>query len=1455
MKKLKLFFAALALLVGGAISANAYDYSMSFDLTGKGASDWSTISPTVTTAAKTYEVAVNNTAGYLLVWGWQTGSQGVFSSSNYLAVRNLTKDAKVTLTLAESSQVSNLTLTQNADKITRVNDGNDIIFTVNDANVHIIELQASGQAVVTKFSLSFPIPATYSYNLKGLAGSAWTSISPTVVGNTRTYGVAVNNTDANMLVWGWSTGSGGVSADGNWLAVRNLSQGDVVDFTFAESSSPSNVTLYTNGDASQVTSSIGGKNLIATVVANRRMFEMTPTASVTIENVSITRNKADLTNYIKNPIFVDDDKTDNGLSSLSGWSFTKSGGNSNIKTHVVEMWNNTFNINQELTNLPNGYYQLSLKATSKDGKGELYAVSDEVTYKTALTKTSTGGNFGDIVTEINKSHGDEHRKSVNAFVSDGTMTIGVRQTESHNSDTWIVFSDFSLTYVEPTLSCVTKPLPISGDMEAGVWYYYDINKAGEYSILASTLGDIIYSTDKNKPMSEADLLTDNYSTTSNLLQTRYYVKSSTDNHLVFDANEKEYIVGDVTTTSIADNAYIQELTTVTFSFGDANTNDGTATLKIQGTPTAALNDGSSDVAEGALSIDAKVVTATFTSVTLDPSKTYTITLPANAIAWDKNTTNKNSEKVITFKTPAVFDGHYYIKKDGEDLYFSRGGDENKQTVLDAFGIPVQITTSETNVSRVKFVDTGLLLGASGSSTMYWTDKGTGTPAQIDWTITKSGEKYKFYLMGMSDDKKGMNIDGSAPKSDTEANACNWELELPAAHPAKLQAVKDAQAAAVATAMGFDGITTQAQMKTYLKTNYGETPIAITGTGGTNREAWQQTAPIVDPFELAIFAEETVSGLAPGLYRLRVYAFERIAGGQVVYDAGGAAGLAYVYATSNSVTEKVKLASLFDVQSDTPWKSGNDLEFGGKYYANGQEGAQNAFNAGKYANDVYVKVVDEGTGTGSIKFGIKQPNAYYSSSSVHNNSQWICYNNFSLVMFEAKPTDSEKTALASEISAAEAKTLGFMNGEYAPYNNVAALELLAAAKAIDPETASGSAVVAATTALNSATWNANADEVNAIYWPTYDGSSLKDASNRIFATGWSLEGVADATNIRIMNDVSSNTGLAAVDNNTAVFGKFDMTYGETNGYTMPLKANTIYRLSFKYGGWNESSSTTVKMIAPDDSELVIDAAIIVPEENKTGHTNTAYWWNWTGYFVAPSNGNYILKFKNNESGQHQKVIGNLSLVSASELVFADGSVPTYAPGTYPSVKISRDLTADRWATAVYPFTVPTDAGVTVATLTSFAGGQLDFSTSDASTANKPFLMKSTTDKSEITLSDVAVIAAVAEDVVKGDVTFTGKYAATPITNEAVSYVLSNNTLYKVGTAGATINPYRAYFTVAESSSVKALSFVVDGTATGIDSVEATEAVAEEGTLYNTAGQQVTAGYKGIVIKNGKKYYQK
>jgi len=49
------------------------------------------------------------------------------------------------------------------------------------------------------------------------------------------------------------------------------------------------------------------------------------------------------------------------------------------------------------------------------------------------------------------------------------------------------------------------------------------------------------------------------------------------------------------------------------------------------------------------------------------------------------------------------------------------------------------------------------------------------------------------------------------------------------------------------------------------------------------------------------------------------------------------------------------------------------------------------------------------------------------------------------------------------------------------------------------------------------------------------------------------------------------------------------------------------------------------------------------------------------------------------------------------------------------------------------------------------------------------------------------------------------------------------------------------------------YLVKAGATGIQSIQA--AKAQDGAIYNLAGQKVNASYKGVVIKNGKKYVQK
>ena len=824
-------------------------------------------------------------------------------------------------------------------------------------------------------------------------------------------------------------------------------------------------------------------------------------------------------------------------------------------------------------------------------------------------------------------------------------------------------------------------------------------------------------------------------------------------------------------------------------------------------------------------------------------RSLSLTIEAGAIGYEGGVFNET--ETFTFNTPDLFDGHYYIKKDGADLYFSRGGDDNKQAVLDKFGVPVKITTDGNNVSRLKFVDTGLLLGASGTTGnyKYWTDKGDGSSS--NWTIVKSGDKYKFYLPGVEDGKKGMNVDGDlAPKSDTEANACEWEVELPAAHLEKLQAVKDAQAASVATAMSYAGVSTQEEMKAYLENNLGETPISITGTEGANKEAWQASAPTGTGKD-SVIIEEKIENLKAGLYRLRVYGFERIADGKSVYDAGGAAGLAYVYAND----QKVKLASLFDVQADTPWQSGNDLQFGGKYYANSQTGAQAAFDAGNYANDVYVKI-DEG---GTITFGIKQPNCYYQGDKQHNNNQWICYNNFSLTYFENKASESQLTGLDNAIKAVDSK-LGFEEGEYAPYTNVEACEALAEAKAIhEANIYSGTTVEKARTTLNGVTWTPNATQMDAVY----NGDWANSTPNVESGVGVDVPGWSKHVGFRIItNSVETYPGISDASQGKVlmVWGNNSIEYGNTTGYTMPLAAHTIYELTFKYAAWKDGGTNggavTASVKNGDTGMATIQVGTIY-EDKRITSANTLATANIK--FVTAEAGDYVLTLK----GAGHIVFTDISIKKAASQVleFADGAeMPKYAPGTYPSVKISRSMEANRWYTAVYPFAV---SGVDkIAVLDSYNDGVLGFTTEDVTTseANEPFLMRSNSKKTEIELSNVAVAAAAeAPEVTVGDVlSLKGVYTTTEVkaAEGVTNYVLSDNKIYKVGDNAATVNPYHAYIQLAQSAGEsRELTFTVDGEATGISEVKAQNNAAD-GNIYNLNGQRVKNAKKGVYIMNGK-----
>lgn len=504
----------------------------------------------------------------------------------------------------------------------------------------------------------------------------------------------------------------------------------------------------------------------------------------------------------------------------------------------------------------------------------------------------------------------------------------------------------------------------------------------------------------------------------------------------------------------------------------------------------------------------------------------------------------------------------------------------------------------------------------------------------------------------------------------------------------------------------------------------------------------------------------------------------------------------------------------------------------KFYANNQKvdvqakpdevttcaQASKRFAAKSYSNTVSVTVTNR-----TLKIGFEGD----------CTGKWLCYDNVEVYMtnYAADPTPAEKAALVAAIEAAETHTLGFENAEYAPYVNVDAVTKLLAAKAIDPEIESGEGIVAATEALNNATWTANSGDVEAVYNGNFaEGQS--SAAAEIQQYGWTRTNGWG----QFLND-------AATTDKTAYYNQpGSMQYGKAGGYLMPLKANTIYRLQFKYGYKDQDVTPTVSVLCDEDGMAAQAFA-----KATSSNTYTTSMISVDMVFVTGKAGNYILSI----TGDKNLVMTDVSITKAASqtLTFADdAAMPKYAPGTYPSVKITRTLTANKWATAVYPFAVSGVDNIAVLDSYSSETGIIGFATATESKANEPFLMRSTEGTTEISLSNVAVAATAAEPVVtKNKATLKGVYASgkVPVSeDDNVRYVVSGNQLYKVD-SDVNIKPFRAYFEFIGNNEARPVLRFDDTTA--INAIEAAEA--ESGALKD--GKYIIDN-KVVIVKNGVKY---
>ena len=199
------------------------------------------------------------------------------------------------------------------------------------------------------------------------------------------------------------------------------------------------------------------------------------------------------------------------------------------------------------------------------------------------------------------------------------------------------------------------------------------------------------------------------------------------------------------------------------------------------------------------------------------------------------------------------------------------------------------------------------------------------------------------------------------------------------------------------------------------------------------------------------------------------------------------------------------------------------------------------------------------------------------------------------------------------------------------------------------------------------------------------------------------------------------------------------------------------------------------------------------------------------------------------------------------------------------KVTRTIKKGTHASICVPFaitSIPEGLYVWEATNYDTKNSIINFSKTVEVPGNFPCILRNTTDQ-DIELNwtwtgDINFGNYVGKDADKRklgdtDVYFCGNWKEVLVT-DGNQWILQNDGINAsiVKANGTKISPFRAYFTGIPEGATAKLNFGEDET-TGISNVYAAEC--DNAPLYNLAGQKVNATYKGIVIKNGKKYLVK
>lgn len=276
----------------------------------------------------------------------------------------------------------------------------------------------------------------------------------------------------------------------------------------------------------------------------------------------------------------------------------------------------------------------------------------------------------------------------------------------------------------------------------------------------------------------------------------------------------------------------------------------------------------------------------------------------------------------------------------------------------------------------------------------------------------------------------------------------------------------------------------------------------------------------------------------------------------------------------------------------------------------------------------------------------------------------------------------------------------------------------------------------------------------------------------------------------------------------------------------------------YGGLYVDSTKFTDISQVVAGDIVLVKGDLYNYENKTPEINK---------------NNYIVKFYDRSA--------TLDEAATTENVKAGHGITT--------VTLKRTFNNEAWNTLVLPFDVTAEqvaaefgenakvAAYSGATQNADNSYTLKFTEASSITANTPVFIYGAQAKAEgYTFTGVEVKDATPTQT-SDAFNFVGTYVKTtvPVGN---FFINANNKFFKAGDAQTNISGTRASFEpVGEATSAKALGFSISegGETTAINSVAIEDASSKASAIYNLAGQRVNKAYKGVVVKDGKKYIQK